>query len=229
MTVSVRQIERGSLVVSCQARADNPLHGAAFMAAMALAAVQGGAKAIRANGMADIAAIRRAVDVPIIAINKRFNERFPVTITPDLGDAVAVAEAGGDIIAIDATARPRDGLPLRELMPAIRAACPGIALMADIATLAEAEAAQALGFDIIATTLSGYTDETAARLLHGPDLDLISALVARHSVPIVAEGRFETPAQVREAFARGSHAVVVGTAITNPREITRRFVAGAPR
>ena len=96
--------------------------------------------------------------------------------------------------------------------------------MADVATLAEAERAAALGADAVATTLSGYTHETAARHGEGPDLDLVAALVAALSVPVVAEGRFETPAQVREAFRRGAHAVVVGTAITNPREMTRRFV-----
>jgi len=199
------------------------------MAAMALAAVQGGALGIRANGAGDIAAIRRLVDVPIIGINKRFDDRFPVYITPDVRDAVAVARAGADVIALDATARSRDGLALAELVPAIRQACPGVRLMADIATAAEAIMAEQLGFDYIATTLSGYTDETEARLPLGPDLDLLSALVAQLHRPVIAEGRFDQPDLVREAFARGAHAVVVGTAITNPREITRRFVEGAGR
>lgn len=220
-------IAPGSLIVSCQARADNPLHGPQYMSAMALAAVQGGARGIRANGAADIAAIRRAVGVPIIGINKRFDDRFPVYITPDLGDAEAAARAGADVIGLDATARPRDGLALGELVPAICQACPGVRLMADIATFAEARIAAQLGFDYIATTLSGYTDETAARLPLGPDLELLSALTAALDVPVIAEGRFDRPDLVREAFARGAHAVVVGTAVTNPREITRRFVEGA--
>ncbi len=222
-----RPVPQGALVVSCQARADNPLHGAGHMAAMALAAVQGGALGIRANGPGDIAAIRAVVDVPIIGINKRFDDRFPVYITPDVRDAMAVAHAGADVIALDATARPRDGLELASLVPAIRRACPGVAVMADIATVDEADAAAACGFNYIATTLSGYTDDTKARLARGPDLDLLSALVARLRVPVVAEGRFDRPELVREAFARGAHAVVAGTAITNPREITRRFVEGA--
>lgn len=220
-------IPQGALIVSCQARTDNPLHGTVYMTAMALAAVQGGARGIRANGAADIAAIRAAVDVPIIGINKRFDDRFPVYITPDARDAIAVAEAGADVIALDATARPRDGLDLANLVFAIRRACPSTALMADIATVEEAEAAAQLGFDYVATTLSGYSDETKARLALGPDLDLLSALVGRLSIPVIAEGRFDRPDLVHEAFARGAHAVVVGTAITNPREITRRFVEGA--
>ena len=54
-----------------------------------------------------------------------------------------------------------------------------------------------------------------------------AALVAAIPVPVVAEGRFDTPDLVAEAFKRGAHAVVVGTAITNPREITRKFVRAA--
>lgn len=216
-------IPPGAFVVSCQARPDNPLHGPVFMAAMAKAAEAGGARGIRANGIADIAAIRAVTKLPIVGLLKRFEPEFPVAITPDLASALAVATAGADIIALDATARPRNGERLDDLIPLVRGRT-GKPVMADVATLAEAERAAALGADAVATTLSGYTHETAARLGEGPDLDLVAALVAALSVPVVAEGRFETPAQVREAFRRGAHAVVVGTAITNPREMTRRFV-----
>lgn len=92
-------------MVSCQARPDNPLHGPVHMAAMARAAEQGGAGGIRANGVADIRAIRAATRLPLIGILKRFDPRFPVAITPDLASALAVAEAGADAIALDATAR----------------------------------------------------------------------------------------------------------------------------
>ena len=219
-------LPRGAFVVSCQARADNPLHGARFMAAMARAAEQGGARGFRVNGADDIRAVRAVSALPIIGIVKRVTAGVPVTITPDIADAVIAAEAGADIIAIDATPRARDGLSLAELIPAIKART-RCALMADIATLDDGLAAANFGADAVATTLAGHTLETAHRRALGPDLDLVSALVARLSIPIIAEGLYETPAQVAEAFLRGAHAVVVGTAITNPREITRRFVAGS--
>ena len=215
-----------SLAVSCQARADNPLHGPAFMAAMAQAADQGGALALRANGPADIAAIRAVGRLPIIGILKRWDDRFPVYITPDFASAQAIAAAGADIIALDATDRPRDGEPLDRLIARIRDEL-GKPVFADCATLEDGVRAAALGASYIATTLSGYTPDTEARKALGPDIALIEALAKAVSVPIVAEGRFEQPEQLELAFAAGAHAVVVGTAITNPREITRRFARHA--
>nr|WP_199085195.1 putative N-acetylmannosamine-6-phosphate 2-epimerase [Bosea sp. ASV33] len=215
-----------SLAVSCQARADNPLHGPAFMAAMAQAAEQGGALALRANGPADIAAIRAVSRLPIIGILKRWDDRFPVYITPDFASAEAIAAAGADIIALDATDRPRDGEPLDRLIARIRDEL-GKPVFADCATLEDGVRAAALGASYIATTLSGYTPETEARKALGPDIALIEALAKTVSVPIIAEGRVEQPEQLELAFAAGAHAVVVGTAITNPREITRRFARHA--
>jgi N-acylglucosamine-6-phosphate 2-epimerase len=216
-------IPKGVLVVSCQARADNPLHGPVHMAAMAQAAEAGGARGIRANGAEDVAAIRAVTALPIVGICKVFDDRFPVYITPDFGSAAQIAGAGADIIAIDATPRPRNGEPVERLIARIRGEL-GREVFADIATLDEGRAAHAHGATYVATTLAGYTDETASGKGEGPDLELLSALVAAIPAPVVAEGRFDTPDLVAEAFRRGAHAVVVGTAITNPREITRRFV-----
>ncbi|PVE25312.1 N-acetylmannosamine-6-phosphate 2-epimerase [Microvirga sp. KLBC 81] len=216
-------IPEGALVVSCQARADNPLHGPVHMSAMARAAEAGGAQGIRANGVEDIAAIRAMTALPIIGISKVWDDRFPVYITPGFRDAARIAKAGADIIGIDATARPRDGEPVGRLIARIRDEL-GKEVFADIATLVEAKAAHACGATYVATTLSGYTEETIARRGEGPDLELLEALVAALPVPVVAEGRFDTPDLVAEAFKRGAHAVVVGTAITNPREITKKFV-----
>lgn len=217
-------LRRGSLVVSCQAREDNPLHGAPFMCAMARAAVQGGAGGIRAEGVADIAAIRAALDVPLIGLLKRWCEGFDVYITPGFADAAAIAAAGCDVVALDCTPGTRDGEAVAVLIPRIKAEL-GVAVMADIATVEEGLAAAALGADYVGTTLAGYTAARAATM--GPDLELLAALTARCPVPVVAEGRFETPGQVARAFELGAYAVVVGTAVTNPREITRRFVAAA--
>ncbi len=216
-------IPKGTLVVSCQARADNPLHGPVFMSAMARAAEAGGAKGIRANGVDDVAAVRAATTLPIIGISKVWDDRFPVYITPDFDNAYRIAEAGADIIGLDATPRARNGEPIESLMARIRRDL-GKEIFADISTLEEGRAAHAYGATYVATTLSGYTEATSARRSEGPDLELLSALVAAVPIPVVAEGRFDTPELVAAAFERGAHAVVVGTSITNPREITRKFV-----
>ncbi len=218
-------IPKGSLVVSCQARADNPLHGPEFMAAMARAAEQGGARAIRANGGADIAAIRRVTRLPLIGLVKRRRDGEAVYITPDFEAAREAADAGADIVALDATDRPRSGPLPGRLIAFIREEL-GLAALADIATEAEALAAAEAGADYVATTLAGYTDDAPGG--SGPDLDLVRRLSDRLPVPLLAEGRYASPDHLRSAFAAGAHAVVVGTAITNPREITRAFAAACP-
>ena len=215
-------IPRGGLIVSCQARTDNPLHGPQFMAAMARAAEQGGAVAIRANGATDIAAIRAAVALPVIGIDKVFSQGEPVYITPTIAAAERVMAAGAGIVALDCTDRPRAGEGWRAVLRYISDA--GCAAFADIATLDEGLAAEQAGAAYVATTLSGYTEAT--RSAPGPDLALVQALAARLRVPVVAEGRLNTPALARAALGAGAHAVVVGTMITNPREITRAFAAG---
>lgn len=195
------------------------------MSVMARAAGQGGAIAIRANGAADIAAIRAAAGLPVIGIAKRRSAGFDVEITPGLADARRIAAAGAAMIAIDATDRARDGETLADLIAGITREL-ALPIMADVATLAEGEAAAAMGCAVVATTLSGYTPNSPR--LDGPDFDLLAQLVARIGVPVIAEGRFTNPDELTRAFAIGARAVVVGTAITNPREITRRFAAAVP-
>lgn len=214
---------QGGLIVSCQARPDNPLHGPVFMAAMALAAAQGGAVGLRMNGPDDIRAARAVVDLPIIGIYKHPYGHNPVVITPTFADAKTVADAGSAILAIDATSRPRpDGVSLASLIARIHAEL-RLPVMADVGDLADGLAAAGAGADAVATTLSGYLDSAVAPPVE-PDLDLVQALAMRLQVPVIAEGRIKTPAQAREALDRGALAVVVGTAITNPREVTRWYV-----
>ena len=210
------------LIVSCQARADNPLHGPQFMGAMALAARDGGAIAIRANGPEDIAAVK-AAGLPVIGIHKVFSEAYPVYITPDFAAAEAIVAAGAEIVALDCTERPRQGEAPSILVRRIREEL-GAEVFADISTLDEGLKAADWGATYLATTLSGYTAATEPRPA-GPDLALLEALAGKSGLPVVAEGRYNTPALVRQGFEAGAHAVVVGTMITNPREITRRFVA----
>ena len=213
---------RGGLVVSCQAPPGDPLHGPAFMAAMARATVAGGAVGIRADGPADIRAVGQAVDVPVIGLWKQGAQG--VYITPTVDHARAVAEAGAQIVAIDATGRPRpDRSTVPEVVAGLRRAHRCL-VMADVSTLEEGTAAAAAGADLVATTLAGYTPYS--RQGPGPDLELVAALAARVEVPVVAEGRIATPGEARAALEAGAWAVVVGGAITRPQLITARFVAG---
>jgi N-acylglucosamine-6-phosphate 2-epimerase len=212
---------RGGLVVSCQAPPESPLHGPPMMAAMAQAAMRGGAAGIRANGVADIAAIRAVVTAPILGILKVPNNGG-VFITPTGETARAVITAGTRLVALDGTMRPRPGSEsLSAVIAAIHAA--GGAALADVATMRDGEYALACGADAVGTTLSGYTPDSPWQ--EEPDFDLLRALVAQSSVPVFAEGRFWTREQARAAINLGASFVVIGTAITNPIAITERFVA----
>lgn len=214
------KLVKGSLIVSCQARADNPLHGPIFMGAMALAARDGGALGIRANGAADVAAVK-AAGLPVIGIDKVFSDEVPVYITPSIAAVDRLAAAGADIIAFDCTQRPRKGDAPAEIIRHIRDNL-GLEAFADISTLEEGLLAAELGATYVSTTLSGYTEYTQPKP-DLPDFALIEALASRISVPVVAEGRFNTPELARRALDAGAYAVVVGTMITNPREITKGF------
>jgi putative N-acetylmannosamine-6-phosphate epimerase len=213
---------RHGLIVSCQARAGHPLHDTRVIAALAQAAVAGGAVGLRINGEEDIRAVREMVRVPIIGIRKVWTQGIPVYITPSFVDATAVGVAGADIIALDATARPRAGAESVEtLIPRIRAEL-ARPVMADVATLEEGTRAAALGAELVATTLSGYVGP--GPVPDDPDLDLVRRLARAVKVPVVAEGRYRTPEQVLRAFRAGAFAVVVGRAITDALAITKTFV-----
>ncbi|RIU90548.1 N-acetylmannosamine-6-phosphate 2-epimerase [Oceanobacillus picturae] len=213
---------KGGLVVSCQALEHEPLHGNGHMAAMALAAKQGGAVGIRANGPSDIRQIKKKVDLPIIGIWKKDYEGFDAFITPTIEDAKSVAEAGADIIAVDATEQTRPQ-KLEELVDYIQQVL-GKKVMADISTLSEGKDAHELGCDYIGTTLSGYTSYTKDRAQ--PDFSLLEELIKEVSTPVVAEGNFGSPEQAKKALEIGANFVVVGGAITRPQLITKSFVDG---
>ncbi|MCO5967397.1 putative N-acetylmannosamine-6-phosphate 2-epimerase [Actinoallomurus soli] len=214
----------GRLVVSCQAPDGHPLRDTGTLVRMAEAAVGGGAAAIRCGGVGgipDVAAVAAAVDVPVIGLTKDGAEG--VYITPTVEAARAVVRAGAQVVAADATFRPRpDGRPLAESIAAVHAE--GALFMADVATVEEGVTAAEAGADAIATTLSGYT--APGPLPEGPDLGLVRAL--RRRLPdalIIAEGRYHSPETAAAAIQAGASCVVVGTAITDPRWITTRFAA----
>ena len=213
----------GRLIVSCQALPDEPLYSDFVMAKMATAAMLGGAAGIRANSVVDITAIRAVVKLPMIGIIKRDLPDSPVYITPEMADVDALVQTGCELIAMDATARPRaGGQTLDDFFAAVRKKYPDQLFMADVSTLEEGLHAQALGFDAVGTTLCGYTPYTAGTPL--PNLELIAALAKALTVPLIAEGGISTPEQLRAAMDKGAHACVVGAAITRPMLITRSFV-----
>ena len=198
---------QGGLIVSCQALADEPLHSSFIMGRMALAAAQGGAAGIRANSAEDIRAIRENVNLPIIGIIKRDYPDSEVFITATMREVDELMTVAPEIIAIDARDAPRPGgQTLAAFVAAIRAAYPEVLLMADCASLAEMQHADALGFDFIGTTLVGYTPATCIKR------------------SIIAEGNINTPEKVRRVLALGVYSVVVGSAITRPKWITEQFV-----
>ncbi|SDJ25928.1 N-acetylmannosamine-6-phosphate 2-epimerase [Salimicrobium halophilum] len=213
---------KGQLIVSCQALENEPLHGSDIMARMAIAAEEGGAGGIRANSPEDIQAIRRSTNLPVIGLWKKEYEDSPAYITPTVEDARKVKEAGADIVAVDATDRVHPGgKTLTEFLQSLREALPDTPIMADISTLQEGLIAESMGIDVLSTTLSGYTEETEH--ITGFDGELLQALIAESSLPVVAEGKVHTPELAKECWEMGAHAVVVGSAITRPQEITKRF------
>lgn len=209
---------RGGLVVSCQPVDDGPMDRPEIVAAMAAAAVAGGADGLRIEGVANLEATRRVVSVPIIAILKRDLDDSPVRITPYLADVQALANAGADIIAYDATDRPRP-----ETTEAILAAIhdAGALAMADCSSFEDGQRALAQGAAILGTTLSGYTDETAGRA-EGVDFDLIRAFKDLGAF-VMAEGRVNTPGLAAQAIAAGADAVTAGTALTRLEHVTGWF------
>jgi N-acylglucosamine-6-phosphate 2-epimerase len=219
----LRQI-RGGLIVSCQAETGAPLYGSHHMAAMARAAAAGGAAGIRANGPVDIAAIRATVLLPVFGIYKADLPGYDVRITPTIEHARQVALAGADVIAIDATRRPHpEDLNTIERIEAVRRAT-GCPVMADVSNLDEGLMAASAGADLVATTLSGYTQYSLQQ--EEPDFELLAELARRLSIPVIAEGRIATPQHAARALQLGAFAVVAGSAITRPQWITRRFVEG---
>lgn len=215
---------KGKLVVSCQALENEPLHSPFIMAKMALAAAEGGAAGIRANSVVDIEAIRQQVALPVIGLIKRDYPDSEVFITPTLREVEELVAAAPEMIALDATQRPRPGgETLAQLVAGIRARWPALLLMADIASVEEALIAEELGFDCVGTTLYGYTPQTKRHTLPESDFALLRAVLAAVAVPVIAEGNVDTPERAARCLALGAHAVVVGGAITRPQQITRRF------
>ena len=210
---------RGKLIVSVQARAGSALDDPHVLAAMALAAQENGAAAVRMQGVRNIEAARARVRIPMIGIIKREYEGYEPYITPTMREVREVLDAGAQIVAVDATSRQRPGgAELSLIFQAIADA--GALAMADCATAGDAVAAAAMGAPIVATTLCGYTKETAGTPL--PALDLVRACRSLDAF-VICEGGIHSPKAGRDAIDAGADAIVVGTAITNTEWLVARF------
>lgn len=201
-----------SLIVSCQAPVESPLHDPYVIAAMAKASVLSGAAAVRIDTPAHINAVRQKISAPIIGLWKQQIPGYDVYITPQFDHAVAIAQAGADIIAIDATLRER---PNQEKLATIITRIHqelGKLVMADIDTIEAAISAANAGADIVGTTLYGYTNQT--KHLSPPGFELLAEMVQKLQVPIICEGGISSPEMAQQALKIGAFAVVVGTDIT---------------
>lgn len=212
---------KNNLIVSCQALEDEPLHSPFIMGRMARAAKEGGAVAIRAQGVDDIIEIKRVTNLPVIGIIKRNYKDSEVFITPTEKEIKELIETGCEMIALDATNRTRpNNEKIKDLLELIHKS--KRLAMADISTYEEGIKAQEMGFDCISTTLSGYTSYSTQS--DKVDFKLLEELVKDCSIPVICEGRIYTPEELKEAFDLGAYSVVIGGAITRPQQITERFV-----
>lgn len=215
------------LIVSCQAEGDSPFNSPDGVLMFAQAAMAGGAVAIRSEGIAKTKRIVDALPLPVIGLVKSSFADGSVRITGSFKDVEELMQCGAAIVAIDGTFRMREGLTGPEFIAAVkqRYQC---TVMADIATRTEAEACAAAGADCVSTTLSGYTPDTRTSD-PGPDTTLLKDLASSLSIPVIAEGRINTPEAAAMMHAHGAWSIVVGSAITRPAEITKWFVAAVQR
>ncbi len=217
---------KDSIIVSCQATPGEPLYvpEKSIMYLMARAAKLAGAKMIRTSSARDIRAIREETGLPVIGLIKREYPDYVGRITMTMREVDECLEAGADIVAIDCTFNKRgDGLTPGEFLQKVRQEHPDIVVMADCATFEEGLAAWEAGADLVGSTMSGYTPQTADRGGE-PDYKLVSRWAKALPCPVIAEGRIHTPEQARRMLDLGAWAVVVGGAITRPHEIARRFI-----
>lgn len=217
---------KNKVVVSVQAMPSEPLYLEKCMVAMMKSVVKGGAGGLRVAGARDVKNAKHLFDIPVIGLTKPDvippNWQEIVYITPTLDDVIELVKAGADIIAFDGTMRERpNGAKLEDLIKYIK--INKRVSMADISTVEEGINVAKLGANMLSTTLSGYTQFSKNRG-EGPDFELLEQLVKETNLPVVLEGRIWEPEEVDKAFELGAHCVVIGSAITRPQLITKRFV-----
>lgn len=223
MNEKIQQLA-GQLIVSCQALADEPLHSPFIMGRMAVAAEEGGAVGIRANSSVDVAEIKKYVDLPIIGIIKRDYPDAEAFITATMKEIDELMTVRPEIIAIDATSSTRPyGQTLATFFKQIKEKYPEQLLMADCSTVEEALYADALGFDFIGTTLVGYTTQSKGSKIESDDFSIIREIIAKVKHPVIAEGNIDSPEKAKRVLEIGCFSVVVGSSITRPQLITKKY------
>lgn len=218
---------KNKIIISCQASSGEPIYEENCLPAIIKSVINGGAAGLRLAGVKDIQETRKYSEIPIIGITKPDplpeNWKEVVYITPTFEDAKKISDAGADIIAVDGTSRKRPGENLAELIQKIKYEL-GKPVMVDCSTIEEGMMCAVLGADIISTTLSGYTKNTLNKNNEEPDFELLENMVKVINAPIILEGRIWTIEHAGKAFELGAHSVVIGSAVTRPQLITKRFV-----
>lgn len=219
---------RGGLLVSCQVAADSPLARPDIVGGMARIAELNGAAGIVADGASHIRAARNVTRLPMIGVERQYTKGYDVYLTPTYECAARVAFSGANVIALDATERPRPkDETFKNLAERIHSGLKK-PVMASVATFGQGmKAVEECGADLVATTLAGYTVETANQ--KEADFALVELLAQRLEVPIICEGRLRSPEDVRRAFNAGAFAVIIGSAITGIDWLVRRYAAATPR
>lgn len=222
--MEVREL-KNKVIVSVQAMPAEPLYKEECMTAMMQSVITGGAQGLRVAGARDVKIAKKHFSVPVIGLTKPDvlpeNWKEIVYITPSLKTVDLLIEAGADIIAFDGTSREHDNCTVEEIIKRIHDA--NRLAMADISTLEEGITCEKLGADLLSTTLSGYTQFSHTES-EGPDYELLEQLVKNTKTPVILEGRIWEPYEVDKAFELGAHSVVIGSAITRPQLIAKRFI-----
>lgn len=221
----ILEMLKGGLIVSCQVQHDDPVYSEDFVLKMAKAAEWAGAVGIRANSPEQIRLIKENIDLPMIGLYKIWHEDTDVFITPTLEAARQVWEAGAEIIALDCTNQiTHEGRPAYELLPIVKKKIPEALIFADVSNYEEAARAVEMGADIVGPTLYGYTEET--KHITAPDLREFARMCRDFGDKafMIMEGHIYTPEDAVKCLYLGADAVVVGSAITRPHLIAKRFV-----
>lgn len=222
---------QNKVIVSVQAQDNEPLNKPEHLLALSQSVINGGAGGLRLCGIENIKYIKKYTNVPVIGLTKLtptpINWLDKVYISATINDIKELIKTGVEFIAVDGTGRLRaDNSTLKDQIDLIKKE--GKVVICDVSSFDEGINVSRLGADIISTTLSGYTKETRYKVNLGPDFDLLAELVKESNMPIILEGRIWDAHDVKKAFEIGAHAVVIGTAITRPHLITKRFISAVP-
>lgn len=209
-------LEDCPLIVSAQASPGAAVDDPETLFKLAKTSVDQGVQIVRLEGAENIRHIRPRIGVPVIGLIKKRYGSNPIYITPTMQEVKRLLALECEIIALDASPGERpDGSSLDDLVAFIHER--GALAMADCDCSETLQHAVVCDFDVVGTTLAGYT--TSRALTSGPDFDLVREAVATGK-PVIAEGRYSQRWQVEAALSIGAAGVVVGGAINDPLKQT---------